>query len=69
MKYVDENELRKAAREATKTITTLGSPWGPNEAFVAGAKFMERKYKEVFFELEAELHDLRKKVVDHDTKE
>ena len=59
---IDENKIRKQAREIAKIIQQLGSPYGPDDAFYYGAKWAEKHFIERLIELEAEVIDLNRKL-------
>ncbi len=62
MKQLDENLIRIKAREVSKEITNLGSPFGPNEAFYAGVKYAETQYVKLIEDLNHEIYLLKLKV-------
>lgn len=62
LKELDDNLIRKKAIEVCKTITDLGSPYGPNEAFYAGFKQAEKFYLNEIQTLESNIYNLEQKL-------
>lgn len=59
MERLNKNDLNQAAKLCAKLIIELGSPFGPQEAFVYGALYAQRELNEKLEELKSEIERLK----------
>jgi hypothetical protein len=60
MKLLTTDEARKQAATIAKTVTSMGSPFGPVEAAYYGILHAAKLYENKLAELEAEIAQLKR---------